>query len=457
MHKAAGKQRDGFSLHLCSGYDKGLMAAVWILIIFGTCMIASTAVGQTTSNAQAVLTTLIRQLVFITAGYGAMWLVNRVFTMQRFFSWRWLIIIGYLCLMGICFVFPAVNGSHAWINLKLFTLQPSEFGKPLMILLVASSVWAIRRHPRMKVDYGQYFRLPLLFLLADIILLTLQKDFGTLTITAGIYLLCASIPDNPGIRKRQRSTLLVISLIVIAAVGLMYSGLLADIVSRIPGMEHIAVRIENTVNPYTDVYGAGYQPANALYSIGSSNFLGRGFGNSARKYGYLTQADNDYILAVIIEELGVFGLGVLTLCYAMIEYKLFGYALKTRDTVSKVILAGTGTYIFLHFLLNVGGVSGLIPMTGIPLLFISSGGSSLLAASMAIGICQRVIARIRRHEMGLRRAETEFSGIVADTGSMQTAIFTEESLTAEREERPHHRSAGRKRKKEKRNRKRARI
>ena len=224
MQKATGKQREKLTLKLHSGYDRGLMAAVWILIIFGTCMIASTAVGQTTSNARAVLVTLGKQMVFILISYLAMWGMNRWFTIQRFSSLKWLIIGVYFLLMALCFAFPAVNGSQAWINLRVMTIQPSEFGKPLMILLVASSVWTMRRHPHLKVTYGQYFRIPLLFLLVDVLLLVMQRDFGTMTITVGIYLLCATIPDHRGIRKWQRNTLLAIALVVITVAVLMYSG-----------------------------------------------------------------------------------------------------------------------------------------------------------------------------------------------------------------------------------------
>lgn len=441
MQKAKGRRREGLSLRLCSGWDKGLMTAVWLLIIFGTCMIASTAVGQTTSNARAVLVTVGKQLVFILASYLAMWSMNRIYSMQRFCDLRGLLAVFYVLLMISCFAFPAVYGSHAWINLKIITLQPSEFGKPLMILMVASAVYTMRRHPHLKVTYGQYFRVPLLFLGVNILLLVAQKDFGTMAITAGIFFLCASIPDHPGIRKWQRNTMLVLGLGLLAAAVLIYSGLLATIMDNIPGMSHIGTRIENTINPYRDIYGEGYQPANALYGIGSSNIWGRGFGNSARKYGYLTQADNDYILAVIIEETGIFGLGFLTMCYGVIEYKLFGYALKTRDTVNKVVLAGTGTYMFLHFLLNVGGVSGLIPMTGIPLLFISSGGSSLLAASISIGMCQRVIARIRRTELKRHVPEVEFiqmqpvpsaAAAKAGTANLRTSYRTTRSESTSR-------------------------
>ena len=93
---------------------------------------------------------------------------------------------------------------------------------------------------------------------------------------------------------------------------------------------HIATRVENFKDPYKDVYGNGYQPANSLYGIASSDIIGKGIGNSARKYGYLTQADNDYILAVLIEETGIFGLGLLVILYSILIGKLFYYAFKTN-------------------------------------------------------------------------------------------------------------------------------
>ena len=125
--------------------------------------------------------------------------------------------------------------------------------------------------------------------------------------------------------------------------------------------------------------------------IGSGGLFGRGIGGSLRKYGYLTQADNDYILAVIIEETGIFGLGILSLLYGLLIYRFFYYAFKTNEFTYKTVLVGSSAYLFIHFVLNVGGVSGLIPSTGVPLLFISSGGSSLMAAFITIGLCQQCI------------------------------------------------------------------
>ena len=121
-----------------------------------------------------------------------------------------------------------------------------------------------------------------------------------------------------------------------------------------------------------------------------------GFTHSTQKFGYLTQASSDYIFAITSEELGIIGLFIIVLGYGIVIYRLVYYALRTRSEGYKIILMGTAFYILLHFILNIGGVTGLIPLTGVPLLFISSGGSSLMSVMSAIGIAQAVISRIRR-------------------------------------------------------------
>ena len=201
---------------------------------------------------------------------------------------------------------------------------------------------------------------------------------------------------NQRIQKNLKRLFTVSVLGVVVLFGITDIG--TDIIAQTP-FSHVATRIENAKNPYNDIYGEGYQPANSLYGIASSNIIGKGIGASARKYGYLTQADNDYILAVTIEETGVFGLGLIVLLYGVIIYRLFYYAFKTNETVYKIVLVGNVTYLFMHFFLNVGGVAALIPFTGVPLLFISSGGSSLMAICTAIGLSQQCISQIRVKEM----------------------------------------------------------
>lgn len=378
--------------------DVSLNLAVIGLMIFGTAMISSTAVAQTTSSVSTVLNLLVKQIIFLIFAYIAMLLSNKTITLRRFSQYQGLIFAVFAISMIAPFGFAATGGSHAWIRIGSITIQPSEFGKPLFILICATSVYRARRNREMRKNFWTFFKWPVACLLVTLALLAAQKDYGTAAITLGIVYVCLMIPSYPTLRKTQRAltTLLAAGgLAVILLFGVTNIG--TEVLKQTP-LYHIAVRIENAKNPYNDIYGTGYQPANSLYGIADSGFIGKGFGNSARKYGYLTQADNDYILAVTIEETGIIGFAIIIFLYGVIEVRLFYYAIRTQDTSRKIILIGTGAYLFFHFVLNVGGVGALIPMTGIPLLFISSGGSSLLAISIALGLCQRQISIISAQE-----------------------------------------------------------
>ena len=133
--------------------------------------------------------------------------------------------------------------------------------------------------------------------------------------------------------------------------------------------------------------------ANALIAITNGGIFGTGLGNSIQKYGYVPEVHNDFITSVIFEELGLFGLALIMVPYAIIVFKLISYASKSKDPKTTIILLGIAAYFFLHLFINLGGVSGLIPMTGVPLLLVSSGGSSTLAAFIAIGIAQALISK----------------------------------------------------------------
>lgn len=211
--------------------------------------------------------------------------------------------------------------------------------------------------------------------------------------------MCIMVLDYPSLKKFQH-WFIVLALVAIVAAILLFgvTDIGTQLIAKTP-FSHVAVRIENMKNPFNDVYGDGYQPANSLYGIGSSNILGRGIGNSMRKYGYLTQAENDYILAVIIEETGIFGLGYIVFFYFVLIRRLFYFALQTSELTYKVTLVGIATYISMHFILNVGGVACLIPFTGVPLLFISNGGSSLFTVCLSIGLAQNCIRHIKNKEI----------------------------------------------------------
>ena len=371
-------------------------------------MITSVAVGTVGTPAgenviisdAAVTTALIKQIIFMGAGYLVLWFVNRFLSLRLFSVFQGLAVALYAVINALPLLFPAVNGSRAWIHLPGgLSIQPAEFVKPLMIILIAIAFMRIEDKPKKFNTIKSAFRIPIVAFIIFGIEIALQRDFGTLAIIGFIAFICFILVDMPLTRKAQKLCIFAfIGAFVGVVIVMANSNFLTELLENTP-LSHIAVRIDNAKNPYNDPYGQGYQPANALYGIADSGIVGKGFGASSRKFGYLTQAESDYIFAVMIEETGIFGLGLLVLLYGLLIYRLLYYAFKTTDSSKKVILTGNCAYLFIHFALNVGGVSALIPMTGIPLLFISEGGSSLMAICATIGLSQRCISDIRRYEL----------------------------------------------------------
>lgn len=396
------KKRKGLlSIIQLQSYSDGLITAMmFALMIFGTVMIVSTDVGETTSDSLAVVKSLGKQMAYLGVGYICMVFASKYYQFRAFSRWRKVLFPFMIGLMIAPFFFAESGGSHAWIRLPGgFSIQPAEFVKPFMVLMVANACYRVKKNRKMTQSAKEFYHTPFIAMGIFLLLLLAQKDLGTLVIILVTFYACIMIPSYPSLKHAQKWFKIVTLALVLLGVGLFgITDIGTSIVAQTP-FSHVATRVENFKNPYQDIYGEGYQPANALYGIANSGIFGKGLGNSSRKYGYLTQADNDYILAIVIEETGVFGLGLISFCYLVLLGRLFYYAFKTNEICYKVVLGGIGTYIFMHFFLNVGGVSCLIPFTGVPLLLISSGGSSVVGVCMSIGICQSCISHIRKREM----------------------------------------------------------
>lgn len=398
----ARKKRKGLlSFIQLQPYSDGVITLmIFALMIFGTVMIVSTDVGETTSNQLAVVESLGKQIAYLGVGYICMVFFSKYFQFRKFSHWKNILWIVMLVAMVLPFGFAESGGSHAWIRIPGgFSIQPAEFVKPFMVLMVADACYLAKKNRAMTKNAKTFYSVPFVAMGLFLVLLLAQKDLGTLVIILVTFFACIMIPSYPGLKHTQKWFKIIVIGAVVLVIGLFgVTDIGTNIVAQTP-FSHVATRVENFKNPYQDIYGEGYQPANALYGIANSGIFGRGLGNSSRKYGYLTQADNDYILAIVIEETGVFGLGIISFCYLVLLARLFYYAFKTNEICYKVVLGGIATYIFMHFLLNVGGVSCLIPFTGVPLLLISSGGSSVVGVCTSIGICQSCISHIRKREM----------------------------------------------------------
>ncbi|TFG83313.1 MAG: FtsW/RodA/SpoVE family cell cycle protein [Erysipelotrichales bacterium] len=146
-------------------------------------------------------------------------------------------------------------------------------------------------------------------------------------------------------------------------------------------------------NPFEIAQEGGYQIVSSLIAIVKGNWFGVGLGRSLQKYGYLPAARTDFILAIIAEETGMIGFSILLIFYGIIIYRLLKGVFRAMDEKSRMTLVGIFLYLSVHFILNIGGVTAMIPLTGVPLLFISQGGSSTMAIMCGLGIAQNILSR----------------------------------------------------------------
>ena len=272
-------------------------------------------------------------------------------------------------VLAVPFIGVTVNGATRWINLGFATLQPSEFLKIALMLVL---VKILSEYSRGDIDstkagiiVGVAVALPL-----GILFFT-QKDLGT-TFVLGATLLCLAY--IAGVNR------ILIGVIMVAGILLV----LADFASGGFRSERLVY-----INPWNDGqggYGSGYNIIRSYYAIASGGIVGNGIGASHEKYDYLYAADNDFIFAVICEEMGFVGGIVVILCVLIIFFCCVKIANSQQQMETKLVVYGAGFLLLIQSLLNIGCTVGVLPTTGKPLPFVSSGGSSILASFILLGI-----------------------------------------------------------------------
>lgn len=385
-----------------NGVDRTLYICVVILTIFGIVMIGSASIGQVASKGTSYATiNMVKQIVFVIFGYGFMIFFTRCFKRNWITaSSTWIFYFIGIVAMLACLAW-STKGASAWIRFgTLFTIQPSEFMKIIMILFLSfhfgeleemctipKNITKEKKHELYKRKLWYCIGRPIVAILFVFVICGfVQKDLGSALILGFICMILFFVTPKIYYSKYKKLALILLGVCIV--LGLF-------------GMTFILKpyqlgRIHTWLSPLSDTTGYGWQVSNALVAFASGGLFGRGFGASIQKNGYIPESHNDMISAIIYEELGLVGFLLFLIPYCIIIYKMFNYAMKVQDVKGKIILYGVGTYFFIHLLVNVGGVSGLIPMTGVPLLLISSGGSSTMAAMIGIGIAQSVIAKYNR-------------------------------------------------------------
>ncbi|WP_423364577.1 FtsW/RodA/SpoVE family cell cycle protein [Mycoplasma sp. P36-A1] len=373
--------------------DLVILICVLLLVIGGYIMVASAHTNVfVTYGAGVFIKEMAKITVFIIVGFFIMQKLNQKFDIEIFKKYRKVFLMGISALMIMTLFFPSVNGSKSWINLGFMTIQPTEFLK--MFVILDNAVYFSSKKYQSETVFNAY-KEPLLKLLISVLFIfILQNDLGNALIIIMIYLVMFYAIPDPRIKKFKKTFAIAMAIFII--LFYIFGKQLSDLIYSLPDdffKKAQLTRIAVLFNPLKDVYISGFQVTNALVALASGGLFGMGLNNSTTKF-LLPEAYNDAIIAVIAEELGLVGVLVLFILYIGIIVKLLSYAEKPKiSTDSRLLLVGVAAFFMAQFFVNIGGMVGLIPMTGVTLLFVSSGGSSILMAFISIGIAQATIKR----------------------------------------------------------------
>ncbi len=363
-------------------YDYSLLFITLILVCIGLVMVYSTssyyAVKQKFGDAAYFFN---RQLIAAVLGVVVMVIVSKIdyFTyikgIGKKFKIRLLFLAYMLCIalqIYVLFFGEEVKGAKRWIKIPFVgTFQPSELTKICVILLVAYIVYAA---PKQLDNVFGFIRV--IIYVCPLLALVAAENLSTAIIIAGItFLVCFVV-------ARKKGYFFVMGLL---AVGLVVCYIFMGEAFR-------GERIDAWLN--VESHPKGYQILQGLYAIASGGLWGKGLGQSMQKLGFIPESHNDMIFSVICEELGIVGALAIILLYVLLLWRLFVVAVNARDLFGSLICVGIMVHIAMQVLINIAVVTNTIPSTGIPLPFISYGGTSLVVLMLEMGIALSVSNRI---------------------------------------------------------------
>ena len=348
-----------------------------ILIVVGLAVLSSAGIIDGQKKFGSSYYYLNHQLLYgILPGLALMFLFAKI----DYKIWKklsLLILFGVLGLMIMVFM-PSfgigLKGASRWINIVGVSFQPSELLKLSLIIYLAA--WFGGRDERLK--NWIYGMAPFFLVLAFIaILLALQPDIGTLLVVSVIALGAYFVAG-----VSMKHFFAVIAVLVIALSVLIWIE------------PYRFNRIRSFLNPAVDPRGISYQVNQAMIGIGSGGIFGVGYGKSSQKYGLLPEVVHDSIFAVTVEELGLVGAGIVIMLFLFLCFNLIQISKRTPDKFGMLLVMGVNIWIMSQAFINIAAISGLAPLTGIPLPFISYGGTAVISLLAGLGIVLNVAKRI---------------------------------------------------------------
>lgn len=322
----------------------------------------------------------IRQAIFVLVSFFIGFLIVLRFPTRNYGALAWPLVFLLIGSLALLFVKGKIaGGAISWFDLKFFKVQPSEFAKSILVIFMA--IYYNKLHYKKVKNIYAYF-VPLGFAAIIIGLVFMQPDLGSAAIIAGIVFL--TFISIPVVQNNIMKFIKIIAIgCILAIVAFLYSG--NDFLSSI---QKGRLNFRNPCSRYTET--TGYQVCNGFIAINNGGLFGVGLGNSTQKYLYLPESHTDFIFPIIVEELGLVTGIIIILGYAYILSRILKIAKTSENLRCSILAYGTFWYFTLHILVNLLGVLALIPLTGVPLPFLSYGGSFTVNAIIMIFVVERV-------------------------------------------------------------------
>lgn len=343
-----------------SRLNKSILLITIILAVFGLLMVYSASANEAIRDFSDKYYYLKYQSQWLLIGLILMMMA--IYTPYKLIKKIAPLVFGIniilLILVLIPGVGPVLKGARRWLNFGFFYFQPSELLKITFITYLAT--WLEKARP-----FGHF----LILLTGVFLLIILEPDLGTAVVISTSALLTYYL-SGAGIIN-----------LILLGMGVLATGILAIFSS-----EYRRQRLMTLFNPQADPQGASYHIRQVLIALGSGGLFGLGFGQSRQKFQYLPEATTDSIFAIIAEEIGFVGAAAVIILFIILIIKGFQISLAAPDKFSQILVAGLICYLGLQTIINLGAMVALLPLTGIPLPFISYGGSALVVALIAMGL-----------------------------------------------------------------------
>ena len=303
------------------------------------------------------------------------------------------------------FITDTVNGAHGWLTIAgMFSIQPAEYLKVILVwylaLIFSKRQDEIRDYDYQALTHNEWiprnlndWRWLTLILIGIVVIM---PDLGNATILALTVLIMITAS---GVGYRWFTSLLALvvgaSTIVLGSIWIIG----VDRVAKIPVFGYVAKRFSAFFNPFNDLSGAGHQLANSYYAMSNGGWFGLGLGNSIEKQGYLPEAHTDFVFAIVIEELGFVGASLILALLFFLILRIILVGIRAKNPFNSMMAIGIGGMVLVQTFINIGGISGLIPSTGVTFPFLSQGGNSLWVLSIAIAFVLNIDASEKRAKM----------------------------------------------------------